>query len=53
LKENQTLLGIHMMGNEAIVDEQGFVKPDKNIDVAATHIYSRLPCKANFINVIV
>ena len=45
LKHNQTLLGIHLMGNEAKIDEQGFVIPEKNIDMASTHVYSRLPCK--------
>ena len=29
LKHNHTILGIHMMGNEAKVDELGFVTPEK------------------------
>jgi hypothetical protein len=35
LKENHTILGIHMVGNEAITDTQGFVIPENNkIDYA-------------------
>ncbi len=30
LKSNQTILGIHILGNEGKIDEQGFVTPEKN-----------------------
>jgi hypothetical protein len=29
-KENHSILGIHMMGNDAKVDELGFMKADLN-----------------------
>jgi hypothetical protein len=36
LKQNHTLLGLHLMGNEARIDELGFVIPDKfELDPAA------------------
>jgi hypothetical protein len=34
LKVNHTILGIHLMGNEARVDELGFVTPEKIVDSA-------------------
>lgn len=30
LKENHTLLGIHMLGNEATTDAMGFVAPNRS-----------------------
>lgn len=48
LRINHTILGIHMMGNEAKVDELGFVIPEKNLDLAACHVFVRIPCKAYY-----
>ena len=45
LNENQTVLGIHLMGNEAKVDELGYVRPEKYHDIAMSHVITRLPCK--------
>jgi len=45
LKSNHTLLGIHLMGNEAKVDELGFVMPEKTMDSASFHVFTRIPCK--------
>ena len=52
LRINHTILGIHMMGNEAKVDELGFVIPEKNLDLAACHVFVRIPCKAYFDNLV-
>lgn len=45
LNENSTILGIHLMGNQAKVDEKGFIHPDKNPDISTYHVFTRLPCK--------
>jgi hypothetical protein len=45
LKSNHTLLGIHLMGNEAKVDELGFVMPEKTMDSASFHVFTRIPRK--------
>lgn len=29
LKENHTILGIHLLGNEGYIDQQGFIIPQK------------------------
>lgn len=31
------------MGNEARIDELGFVMPDKALDAAASHVFTRIP----------
>lgn len=49
LKQNHSLLGIHMMGNEAKVDELGFVTPEKSNDPASLHVFTRIPCKFHFL----
>jgi len=33
------------MGNEAKVDELGFVIPEKALDPASFHVFTRIPCK--------
>ena len=43
LKLNHTLLGIHLMGNEAKIDELGFVTPEKTLDSASFHVFTRIP----------
>jgi len=43
LKLNHTLLGLHLMGNEAKVDELGYVTPDRGLDPASYHVFSRIP----------
>ena len=45
LLENHSILGIHLIGNNAIVDSNGFVKPIKNDYPSISHIYSRLSMK--------
>ena len=48
LKENHSILGIHLMGNEAKVDELGFVTPEKVMDAATCHVFTRIPGKIIF-----
>jgi len=43
LKENRTLLGLHVIGNEGNVDSLGFVHASKEGDMALCHIYTRIP----------
>lgn len=45
LKANHTILGIHFMGNEAKVDELGFVTPEKVVDNAKQQVFTRIPGK--------
>jgi len=45
LKLNHRILGIHLMGNEASVDELGFVTPEKTLDQASLHVFTRIPGK--------
>lgn len=45
LKLNHRILGIHLMGNEATVDELGFVTPEKTLDQASLHVFTRIPGK--------
>jgi hypothetical protein len=46
LKHNNTLLGLHLLGNQGEIDAKGHVHAsdasDIN-DVAQTHIYTRMP----------
>lgn len=45
LKDNHTILGIHMIGNEASTDAQGFVTPLLNPDKlpeGKAHIFTRI-----------
>ena len=44
LKRNHNILGAHFMGNEAKVDELGFVTPEKVWNGAAYHVFTRIPC---------
>jgi hypothetical protein len=45
LKNNHTLMGIHLMGNYARVDELGFVAAEQTMDAASTHCFTRIPSK--------
>ncbi len=45
LRQNHTIMGIHLMGNYAKVDELGFVTPEVVFDAAATHCFTRIPSK--------
>jgi len=51
LKENHTLLGIHMQGNRANVDLLGFVEPSQKTanqdtgQMLTMHTFSRIPGK--------
>jgi hypothetical protein len=43
LKQNHSILGIHLMGNYAKVDELGFITPEKAMDEATSHVFIRIP----------
>jgi hypothetical protein len=48
LKDNHTILGIHMLGNEGVTDTQGFVNPNDDNGMsqeAMSHIFSRIKRK--------
>lgn len=40
-----------MMGNEAKVDELGFVTPEKHTDPASLHVFTRIPCMFQFVKI--
>lgn len=42
LKDNHSLLGIHMIGNEAEIDALGFANPKKSSKLAETHAFTRI-----------
>lgn len=42
LQSNHTILGIHLIGNEAEVDTKGFVKADKDISLTHASLYTRI-----------
>ena len=42
LKNNHSLLGIHMIGNEAEIDALGFAKPVKSNKMAESHAMTRI-----------
>jgi hypothetical protein len=42
LQFNHTILGIHLVGNEAEVDTKGFVKADKNVSLTHASLYTRI-----------
>ena len=44
LKRNHTIFGLHLMGNDAKIDELGFVSPEKVLDHASFHVFTRIPC---------
>jgi hypothetical protein len=46
LKTNHSILGIHLMGNDAKVDELGFVTPELVLDAASYHVFTRIPRKS-------
>jgi len=56
LKENHTLLGIHMQGNRAKVDLLGFVEPSQKTanqdtgQMLTMHTFSRIPEVAQVFN---
>lgn len=43
MKNNHSILGLHMMGNEAKVDQLGFVEGKINEDQALSHVFTRIP----------
>ena len=48
LRQNHTVLGIHMLGNEAIVDALGFVQPSSGEEFdynVKSHIFTRIKRK--------
>ncbi len=48
MKNNHSLMGIHLMGNYARVDELGFVTAEFTLDAASTHCFTRIPSKYHF-----
>eukprot|EP00347_Sterkiella_histriomuscorum_P017828 403347825 len=42
LRENHSLLGLHMLGNEMNTNSQGFIKEDGQNDPSLSHIISRI-----------
>jgi hypothetical protein len=48
LLQNHTILGIHLTGNQAIVDELGYVKPDTEEVFMKQPALTRLPRKFSF-----
>jgi NLR family CARD domain-containing protein 3 len=42
LKENHTILGIHMIGNEGSTDAYGFIKGHRNEDPGISHVFTRI-----------
>jgi len=49
LKENHTLLGIHMVGNEATTDALGFIVPSRSegkLQDAKAHVFTRIKSKS-------
>lgn len=42
LKDNHTILGMHMEGNMAQTDTLGFIGPDLVPDRAITHVHTRM-----------
>jgi hypothetical protein len=43
LMGNRVILGIHLMGNDGMVDSFGFVSPKKNCKPRISHLFSRIP----------
>lgn len=45
LKENHSIMGIHMIGNEAVTDAMGFIVPCRSgskLEDAKAHVFSRI-----------
>jgi hypothetical protein len=42
LKNNHTILGLHLLGNEAETDPSGFVKARRAAKESKSHVYSRI-----------
>lgn len=42
LKENHSIMGIHMLGNDADVDPLGFVNTDNTRKESKSHVYCRI-----------
>lgn len=51
LKRNHSILGIHFMGNDCKVDELGFIQPEKVWNAAEYHVFTRIPCKNEFLSI--
>lgn len=47
LKRNHSIMGLHFNGNEATVDELGFVKPGKVWNAGEAACFNRIPRKNN------
>ena len=43
LEQNHTILGIHMLGNEAATDEKGFIVKGKHDKPSVSHLFCRMP----------
>ena len=42
LDENNSILGLHMVGNEFDTDAQGFIRPDSDVNPATHHIMTKI-----------
>jgi hypothetical protein len=42
LKENHSLIGLHIAGNECILDSKGFVIPVKETQLELGHFFTRI-----------
>jgi hypothetical protein len=45
MSKNHKILGLHLMGNEASVDELGFISPEQVWNAGMAHVFTRIPCK--------
>lgn len=45
MSKNHKILGLHLMGNEASVDELGFISPEQVWNAGTAHVFTRIPCK--------
>lgn len=45
LRRNHSIMGLHFNGNEAVVDELGFVKPGKAWNPGEAALFTRIPRK--------
>lgn len=49
LKQNHTILGIHMAGNAGSIDVLGYLNPEKDNELGLCHIFTRIDCMLNIL----
>ncbi len=42
LKENHSILGLHMIGNEGAVDVLGYINPEPTPNLGLSHVFTRI-----------